>query len=816
MNQNRLPSLPNQAGYPASPKPPNAAPEQNPLLLVHRLLRGRYAVALVLAGLLGLVGSVCGYKALSLEYQSTAQIRIAPVMPKVLFESEQSSVLPMFDSFVQTQVSLIQSRRVVDMAMQDATWKGAGGEYSLERVGDFMECLSVVHPKNTEIIQVSFTDREPRVAQAGAKSVVDAYLSIYGGEDLDTATQRFELLEERAKSLANEIEGYQSQMYEIANEYGSNALEGIYAFEAEELQKLQTELESAKIELATFESASKDGMLPNIGKDPTKLTVEEIATVDSWMQQLLDTRKQLRWSMDEIKTRYKDPEQRPEYRLARERLSTQEEEIENYASLYREQAATNAGLSTAGANTAETMKADLELRVERLQQLFDEKRERTLALGRQNLQIEKLRGQIARAQESLDKTNARIEQLSIESAIGGRIDLLTEADMPSLPSNARRRTQFAILGGMGGAGLGVALIMLLGLVNRRIRDVVDAETSRPKLLGVLPELPENLSDPAEAMLAAQSVHHIRTLLQIHAGAQQPVSLTVTSATSGTGKTSLVLSLGLSFAAAGSRTLLIDADLVGTELTRRTRAAGWRSLGRVLSEYDMISEAERQKAMGAVSFSDAAPEEGSPRIAEAELAEGLSIHSEPGWGLADALRGEPIGSCISTMGVPNLSILPACGASGIAANGFSPASARGLLDQFSGAYDVVLVDTGPIPGQTESSVMAACTSGVIMMVSRGDHDADVRKALQHLELIDAQIVGLVFNRARNRDMERSGYSSSRASKRSASGAAESVGEAGEIMAGAEAYARFGPLAQSVLCMSMDSSISRGHVGDQSSS
>ena len=230
-----------------------------------------------------------------------------------------------------------------------------------------------------------------------------------------------------------------------------------------------------------------------------------------------------------------------------------------------------------------------------------------------------------------------------------------------------------------------------------------------------------------------------------------MSLTVTSATSGTGKTSLVLSLGLSFAAAGSRTLLIDADLVGTELTRRTRAAGWRSLGRVLSEYDMISEAERQKAMGAVSFSDAAPEEGSPRIAEAELAEGLSIHSEPGRGLADALRGEPIGSCISTMGVPNLSILPACGASGIAANGFSPASARGLLDQFSGAYDVVLVDTGPIPGQTESSVMAACTSGVIMMVSRGDHDADVRKALQHLELIDAQIVGLVFNRARNRDM-----------------------------------------------------------------
>ena len=433
MNQQRLPSVPNQSGYPASAKAPGTSPEQNPLLLLHRLLRGRYAAAIILAILLGAAGAVGGYIALALEYQSTAQIRIAPVMPKILFESEQSSVLPMFDSFVQTQVSLIQSRRVVDMAMQGSTWKSVGGEYSLPRVADFMEQLSVTHPRNTEIILVTFTDHEPRTAQAGAKAVVDAYMNIYGGEDLNTATQRFELLEERAKALGNEIDGYQAQMYEIANEYGSNALDGLYAFEAEELQKLQTELESAKIELATFESASKEGLLPNIGKDPSRLSVEEIATVDSWMKQLLDTRKQLRWSMDEIATRYKEPEQRPEYRLARERLSTQEDEIANYAALYREQAAANAGLPMAGANDAETLKANLELRVQRLQQLFDEKRERTLALGRQNLQIEKLRSQIARAQDSLDKTNARIEQLSIESAIGGRIDLLAEADMPTMP-----------------------------------------------------------------------------------------------------------------------------------------------------------------------------------------------------------------------------------------------------------------------------------------------------------------------------------------------------------------------------------------------
>jgi Mrp family chromosome partitioning ATPase len=139
---------------------------------------------------------------------------------------------------------------------------------------------------------------------------------------------------------------------------------------------------------------------------------------------------------------------------------------------------------------------------------------------------------------------------------------------------------------------------------------------------------------------------------------------------------------------------------------------------------------------------------------------------------------------------------------VSVNGLSPSSVRRLLDKLSGSYDVVLVDSGPIPGQTESSVMSACTDGVIMMVSRGDFDADVRKAMQHLELINAQIVGVVFNRAGSRDLERSGYSSSRTSTKSPAPAAENDGDTTDFLKGAEAYARFGPLAQSVLCMSMD--------------
>ena len=64
------------------------------------------------------------------------------------------------------------------------------------------------------------------------------------------------------------------------------------------------------------------------------------------------------------------------------------------------------------------------------------------------------------------------------------------------------------------------------------------------------------------------MHQIRTMLQINSGMEDRRVFAVTSASPGDGKTSLTLALGLSYAACGTRTLLIDCDLVGAGLTSR--------------------------------------------------------------------------------------------------------------------------------------------------------------------------------------------------------------------------------------------------------
>src|SRR5204863_9112175 len=107
------------------------------------------------------------------------------------------------------------------------------------------------------------------------------------------------------------------------------------------------------------------------------------------------------------------------------------------------------------------------------------------------------------------------------------------------------------------------------------------------LLGILPNLPDRLTDPAQAATAAHCVHQIRTMLQINSSEDRKV-YAVTSASPGDGKTSLTLALGLSFAASGSRTLLIDCDLVGAGLTSRLNVNAAEGVLEAIANRNMLA------------------------------------------------------------------------------------------------------------------------------------------------------------------------------------------------------------------------------------
>jgi Mrp family chromosome partitioning ATPase len=66
----------------------------------------------------------------------------------------------------------------------------------------------------------------------------------------------------------------------------------------------------------------------------------------------------------------------------------------------------------------------------------------------------------------------------------------------------------------------------------------------------------------------------------------------------------------------------------------------------------------------------------------------------------------------------------------------------------------MIDTGPILGSIEASLVCAAADGVVLAVARGQQRPMVEKALSHLAAIGARLAGVVFNRAQANDFERS--------------------------------------------------------------
>jgi Mrp family chromosome partitioning ATPase len=288
----------------------------------------------------------------------------------------------------------------------------------------------------------------------------------------------------------------------------------------------------------------------------------------------------------------------------------------------------------------------------------------------------------------------------------------------------------------------VGLLLLFGILNRRYRYSDEAATdvaasSSAPLLGILPALCDRFDDPEHAASAAQCIHQIRAVLQAsRPEARQGVYL-VTSSTPGEGKTSVAVSLALSFAASGARTLLVDCDIVGQSITR-----------------------------------------------------GFGADSRPG--LRDALtRGTVRGFAHRTavgpylIGVGTTDVLDAAVVSSIAV--------RRLLLDARRYFDAIIVDSGPILGSIEATAVAPEVDGVIFAVSRGQQPALAEKAIRHLQAIGATIGGFIFNRAAAKDF--GGWSHS-SSLRSFGSKAGGGGSPRPPLTERESLSTFGPLVRAV--------------------
>lgn len=787
--------------------PATTTPTANPLTTVHSLLRGRYWIAAILV-VVGLgVGSFVGYRLKPPVYRSTGLVRVKPILPRVLYQSEQNGVMPMFDTFVDSQVSLLESQRVIDLAMQADEWRALNRGLSPEAVAAFSTSLEVTHGRGSEMIAVSFTDGDATVAMTAVRAVIESYNKLYGENDALSDEKIRQTLEDRRTALTNDLKAKNDQILEIAREFGSDSLEDIYNFKLQEAQKLESEFKAADLARVVAEAQSGQTAVPATlpavaaagtsvpapATQPARISPELVAISDPIMRNYLVEKQDIQ---RRIETNKRLGEKHHSMIEARVTLALIDKQIQKQMDLHKDDLPAAAGLI--GQSPRQLSVAEMRSNVESIRKLHADAHAETVDVGRKRMQISTIRADADAVRQRLKDTEARIEQLNVESPVRGRINVVSYGDRPLTPFTDKRAA-FAAAGGVGLSAFGVGAVLLFGLIGRRVRHISDVHhTGAPfgRLLGVLPALPHDLSDPLQAKVASHSVHHIRSLLQSldpHLGCR---SIAITSPSPAAGKTSLTLALGLSFAASGSRTLLVDCDMVGGGLTRRISRSGQRKLGQVLRRAGLLDAMKiefilrRARATGK-RFGEAGV--ALRYLTPADVDYALEVQTQATVGLREVVNGESLEDCITGTGTPNLFILPLGSAQGHHVAELSANAIRRILAAASGQFNTVLIDTGPALGSIEAGMVANAVDHVVLTLSRGESRSFVERALAHLQSVQAKVAGVVFNRAHPADIVSSGYSSS-VSRPSGQQRLPDVNTS--VLT---SHSRFGPVATAVLAL-----------------
>jgi len=664
-------------------------------------LRGRYWLLATLMLGTAAIGGTAGWMHGTRQYRGEGIVLFTEDSPYIIGVLRVPPVQP--ERVLNTEVALILERPMLEAALATNTWRNLVEPDAPMTVEEFVRHLIVERAPFAQTVHIYFADANPRIAAAGARAVVEAYEADFHRRQLEIQSNDMAALQRQRGDLAAQQKAFDDQLDAIVLKYGSDNLEIIEDTKLQIWQGYEGRAGELNASLVLAGSSVSPGELI------ARLTPTQICIVDPRMARLLDTVDDLELKLQ----RYVGlGPNHPAVIDARAELSDARKRVDDYADNFRSvqlKMLNNEGLNgeqnsnaTPGVVSALLHNVDnIREKEQKFEQMAAQVKGEWMELGRQKLEMDKIKGRRSEVAVQLAEVDHQIRAVSLQNQIKQSLSVISYGDTPA-PFYKDNRVPFATLGALAAMCLPLIVLAKIALGDRRYRysDEADAaEEGRPPLLGILPEIPEKVVDPEQVAVVAHCVHQIRVTLQIGHDPAKPSTYMVTSGRAGDGKTSLTVALGMSFASSGTRTLLIDGDMIGQALTNR---------------------------MGATT--------------------------KPG-SVSGMFTGGLNGS-VQTTAIPNLFLLPLPRDAANNPASLSPQSVRNLLKQARSHFEVILVDTGPVLGSIEASMISGAVDGVILAVSRGQDRSLVRRALRQLRASGANISGMVFNRAERRDFHRS--------------------------------------------------------------
>lgn len=169
-------------------------------------------------------------------------------------------------------------------------------------------------------------------------------------------------------------------------------------------------------------------------------------------------------------------------------------------------------------------------------------------------------------QQIYDNLITKLKEGNVSKGFDSKqFDVVQPPSLPTWPTGPNKN-KITMKYFLGGAALGIGIILLLGFLDPTVRTVADLEvlTGTP-VIGAMPaskntERKGSLALSGEESQSAEAIRTLRAGLTFLGSSAERCTFLITSAVPGEGKSWVASNLALSFASQGDKTLLIDGDL----------------------------------------------------------------------------------------------------------------------------------------------------------------------------------------------------------------------------------------------------------------
>ena len=682
--------------------------------LLPRLLRAKWLIIGVFM-LVSLVAVPILWMTHVPMFKATALARVAPVVSRIVFQTEANTALPMYWSFFGTQIWIIRSPTVLECVLdredvRQTSWYAEIRPSTVVLPGSadyhaLADSLTVQQREKTELIEVSMVARNPGDAKVIANAVVEEYKRVSEEVIQQIDARRRRTLRDESRGLKNQLDGLHATKQELLERTGRVDSKDVRTALYTEFLRLETEHESLRresvlvdMELQVLQRTDKKSDSKDEPTNGVPVAGRYYPEVPEWRHinlELQNRRHDLEVALQRLGTghpRIKQLTGDVEYtgRLLRE--CERELDVRWKLGIGSTGAAPGDALAQGDRTALERLRRRQAKELELRQNEIDLLKVRIAEAGDVSLKAAHFDEDIFHNRELYSAVRKRLDELQMEAKAPARISIASYAIEPSKPIEDRRvRLTAAILAGALVAGL--AMAMLFTSVDPTIREQSDVRsTCCAPFLGQLPSLQNDIDLLTDCTpMLIEGIRMVRTALLRRVPASGRHVILVTSSSSQSGKTSVAILLARSLALLGKKTLLVETDLRRPSLSQRLELDSPVGLASLLT-----GQAQEEKAIvssGVVDFDVLLAGESPPEFNAELLANG---------------------------------VFSAC------------------LERWKQRYDFVVLDSPPVLPVADARILAGQADGTIMIL-RAAHTRrmEVVQAYADLSAAGARLLGTIL-------------------------------------------------------------------------